>query len=94
MFGMMYEIRVSNRFKKYVKLCKKRNYNLSLLENAIAILAETGTLPERYKAHKLSGDYEGCWECHIKGDWLLIWKQNDTELYLLFTGTGTHSDLF
>jgi mRNA interferase YafQ len=34
------------------------------------------------------------WECHIKGDWLLILEQNDKELYLLFTGKGTHSDLF
>ena len=34
------------------------------------------------------------WECHIQGDWLLIWSQDDTELILLFTDTGTHSDLF
>jgi mRNA interferase YafQ len=64
-----------------------------LLEKAIEILSQTGTLPSTYRPHKLSGTYEGFWECHIKGDWLLIWKQNDTELYLLFTGTGTHSDL-
>ena len=43
---------------------------------------------------KLSGDYTDCWECHIKSDWLLVWKQNDDELTLLFTNTGTHSDLF
>ena len=30
----------------------------------------------------------------LKPDWLLMWEQNDTELTLLFTGTGTHSDLF
>jgi len=47
-----------------------------------------------YRPHKLSGEYDNCWECHIKSDWLLIWEQNDTELTLLFTGTGTHSDLF
>ena len=90
----MYEIRISNRFKKQVKLCVKRGYDISLLEKAIEILSETGTLPPSYRPHKLSGNYAGFWECHIKGDWLLIWEQNDTELYLLFTGTGTHSDLF
>ena len=46
------------------------------------------------KPHKLSGDYVGCWECHIKPDWLLVWEQNDTELVLLMTNTGTHSDIF
>ena len=44
--------------------------------------------------HKLSVSYEGLWECHIKGDWLLIWQQNDTELILIMTDTGTHADLF
>jgi len=90
----MYEIRVSNRFKKQVKLCVKRGFDILLLEQAIDILSKTGTLPPTYRPHKLSGNYDGFWECHIKGDWLLIWEQNNTELYLLFIGTGTHSDLF
>ena len=33
-------------------------------------------------------------ECHIQPDWLLVWLQNDNELTLLLTDTGTHSDLF
>jgi len=33
-------------------------------------------------------------ECHIQPDWLLVWTQNDNELILLLTNTGTHSDLF
>lgn len=33
-------------------------------------------------------------ECHIQSDWLFVWGQNDTELTLLLTGTGSHSDLF
>ena len=90
----MYKIDYTNRFKKDVKRAVKRGYDLSLLEKAIEILSQTGTLPPVYRPHKLSGTYAGYWECHIKGDWLLIWVQNDTELCLLFTGTGTHSDLF
>ncbi len=66
---------------------------MTLLEKVIALLSESGTLPRQYRPHKLHGDFEGCWECHIRPDWLLIWKQNDTELILLFTNTGTHVDL-
>ncbi len=73
---------------------KKRNYNLNLLKEVIDLLQIDGKLPIKYKSHKLSGDYADCWECHIKADWLLVWKQNDNELTLLFTNTGTHSDLF
>ena len=67
---------------------------MSLLSTAIHLLTENGCLPMSYQPHKLSGNYEGTWEAHIKGNWLLLWQQNDTELILLFTGTGTHSDVF
>jgi len=90
----MYEIRVTNRFKKHIKICKKRGLNLDLLANVIDILSVNGKLPAEYKPHKLSGNYANCWECHLKPDWLLIWQQNDNELILLFVGTSTHADLF
>ena len=90
----MYKITTTNKFEKQVKICIKRGYDISLLKKAIQLLAETGTLPSKYKSHKLSGNYADCWECHIKPDWLLVWKQNNEELILLFTNTRTHSDLF
>ena len=72
----------------------KRGLKLSLLYTVIEQLKLNGTLPKQYRAHKLSGNYANYWECHIKGDWLLIWEQNDDELILILTSTGTHSDLF
>lgn len=90
----MYEIKTTNRFNKDLKRCKKRGYELQLLKEVVKLLAKSGRLPQKYKPHKLKGNYEGLWECHIKPDWLLVWKQNDQELILLLTNTGTHSDLF
>ena len=90
----MYVVKTTKQFDKEIRLCKKRGYDISKLEAVVIILEKTGTLPKKYKPHKLSGNYDNCWECHIKGDWLLIWIQNDTELTLLFINTGTHSDLF
>lgn len=90
----MYSIEYTAYFLKQAKQCKKRGYNMVLLEETIQLLAQSGKLPPEYKAHKLKGKYTGCWECHIKPDWLLVWKQNDAVLTLLFTNTGTHSDLF
>ena len=90
----MYKITTTRRFEKDVLLCKKRGLDLMLLKEAMSILAKDGKLPAKYKSHKLTGDYVGCWECHIKPDWLLVWQQNDKELILLFINTGTHSDLF
>ena len=90
----MYSIDYSKRFMKDMKRCQKRGLNLQLILDAIALLRTTGTLPAQYRPHKLSGDKNGQWECHIEPDWLMIWEQNDTELTLLFLQTGTHSDLF
>jgi mRNA interferase YafQ len=91
---MKYKITYRKNFEKDYARCKKRGYNMALLKNVVMLLAENGTLPSQYKPHKLSGKYKDCWECHIKSDWLLVWKQNDKELILLFTNTGTHADLF
>ena len=90
----MYSINFTNRFKKDIKLCQKRGLDLSHLQEAISILAETGSLPAKYRPHVLSGKYSRQWECHIEPDWLMVWEQNDKELNLLFLYTGTHSDLF
>jgi mRNA interferase YafQ len=68
----MYSIKATNQFKKDVKRCKKRGYDLSLLEQVVDLLQKTGKVSDKYKPHKLSGDYENCWECHIKSDWLLV----------------------
>ena len=76
-----YTILITKRFEKDLEICKKRGLKLSLLYTVIEQL-------------KLSGNYANYWECHIKGDWLLIWEQNDDELILILTSTGTHSDLF
>ena len=90
----MYSINFTNRFKKDLKLCQKRGLDLSHIQEAISILAESGTLPAKYRPHVLSGKYDRHWECHIEPDWLMVWEQNDRELNLLFLYTGTHSDLF
>lgn len=89
----MYSISYTNKFDKDVKRCVKRGLNIAKLQEATRILAAEGSLPMRYHPHKLSGDYAGCWECHIEPNWLMVWLQNDTELTLLFMRTGTHSDL-
>lgn len=91
---MDYTILFTNQFKKEIKLCKKRNYEISLLENVIILLRKNGELPISFKPHTLSGNYDGYWECHIKPNWLLIWLQDVQLKEITLVRTGTHSDLF
>ena len=90
----MYNIFPTTKFKKDLKTAIKRGYNIPLMDAAVTILAEGKPLPEQYNDHPLKGEYEGCRECHIQPDWLLIYEIADDELILYLTRTGTHSDLF
>lgn len=67
---------------------------MQLPDSIFSQLETTGKVPVKNKPHKLVGDYNGFWECHIQPDRLLIWFQNDEAKVIELTGTGTHSDLF
>ncbi|MCB7062222.1 type II toxin-antitoxin system YafQ family toxin [Enterocloster citroniae] len=88
----MLEINFTGKFKKDYKVCKKRGYNIALLQNVIDTLSIPDALPKKNKDHSLFGSYVDKRECHIQPDWLLIYKQTENELILY--RTGTHADLF
>lgn len=51
-----------------------------------------GPLPGEYDEHKLSDEWAGYLECHLNGDWLVIYKRFAGRVVLY--RTGTHADLF
>lgn len=90
----MLTIKYHTMFKKDFKKIKKRGYDISRLEKIVELLANEVPLPEQFKDHNLSGNYNGFRECHIAPDWLLIYQVNNNELILVLSRTGSHSDLF
>ena len=80
------------QFRRDVKLAKRRGKDVSKLRELILLLAEGGPLPPSCKDHPLSGEWEHHRDCHVEPDWLLIYKIDREDLYLI--RTGTHSDLF
>ncbi len=91
---MYYELILTRKFKKSLKLAKKRGLDLSLLEKVITSLQNNIPLEEKYRDHELRGQYKGFRECHIAPDWLLIYMKEEDILVLTLIDTGTHSDLF
>ena len=73
---------------------KKRGKSFDVFKQIIQQLALGESLDEKFKDHKLIGNYIGTRECHIDppAGGLLIYEDNDDELILI--RTGTHSDLF
>ena len=88
----MLEINYTTRFKRDVKLIKKRNKDTEKLKTLIKKLANEEELEARYCDHSLVGNYKGRRECHIEPDWLLIYKKEPK--IIILERTGSHSDLF
>ena len=88
------EIRTTSKFRKDLKLAKKKGLNIALLQEVVDVLASGGKLSEKHRDHALTGDWESFRECHIQPDWLLIYKISGDSLILTLVRTGTHSDLF
>ena len=88
----MLKLNNTSQFKKDLKRCHKRGYDLTNLEPIISLLQNKKPLPKEYKDHDLTGNYKGCRECHVTSNWLLVYSTDDRQVKLI--RTGTHSDLF
>ena len=90
----MLKVEYTKKFKKEYKKIQKRGFDIQKLKIVVDMLRKQQPLPDKYRNHKLSGEYANCWECHIEPDWLLIYIIENDILTLTLTATGTHSDLF
>jgi len=88
----MLEVKQTAQFKRDLKLCAKLHYDLDLITAVVDILRIPAPLPPKNKDHPLSGNWVNHQECHIQGNWLLIYRIDGNELMLY--RTGTHADLF
>ena len=91
---MKYELVLTSRFKKSLKIARKRGLNIQLLDTIVEELLQGRELDSKYRDHELKGKYKGFRECHIQPDWLLIYLLENDLLTLTLIDTGTHSDLF
>ena len=85
-------IKYRKSFKKDVKRAKRRGKDLRKLKLVIEIIIGNKSLLQEYQNHRLTGNYDKHYECHIEPDWLLIYKKIET--MIIFERTGSHSDLF
>ncbi len=51
-------------------------------------------LSSLFRDHSLTGDLLGYRECHIKGDLLLVYQKDESELIIDLVDIGSHSQIF
>jgi mRNA interferase YafQ len=89
--------RLSNYTKVFLKdwqrLSHSGRYDMTRLKEAMLLLiANDAPLGPEWLDHALKGEWSDHRECHIGGDFLLIYQS--TENRINFVRAGTHSELF
>jgi len=90
----MFEIEVTNTFKKDLDKSKKHGKNITKFIGIVDKLCNEEKIPSKNKDHQLKGDMKDYRELHIEPDWLLIYQIDKTNNVLKLIGLGTHSELF
>jgi len=93
--------RASDRTKAFVKdwtrLSHSGRYDMKRLKEAMMLLvANDGPLGPEWLDHPLTGDWTDHRECHVGGDFLLIYRLDGsgTNEQIIFVRAGTHAELF
>jgi mRNA interferase YafQ len=79
--------------KDWQRLSHSGRYDMVRLKEAMMLLiANDEPLAPEWLDHALKGEWADHRECHIGGDFLLIYQIDDTAIN--FVRSGTHSELF
>jgi mRNA interferase YafQ len=79
--------------KDWERLSQTGRFNMVQLKEAMLLLiANDGPLGPEWRDHALTGDWADHRECHIGGDFLLIYQVDGNQI--IFVRAGTHAELF
>ena len=89
----MKELKPTSQYKKDYKRFRNNPKKLDKLFDILELLRQDKPIPEENRPHPLTGDYAGHMECHIEGDFLLIWFDPQSDVISLVR-LGSHSEVF
>ena len=83
--------------KDWERLSRSGRFDMNRLKEAmLSLIANDAPLGPEWLDHPLKGEWDGCRECHIGGDFLLVYKLDESGKtgLVVFVRAGTHADLF
>lgn len=91
-------VKTTARFRKdYKKLKKSGRRNMDKLHMIMEQLIDGKMLAEIHRDHPLQGEWKDFRDCHVEGDWILIYslgKDKGGNETITFCATDNHSNLF
>jgi len=89
----MREVIPTSAFRRdHKRLSASGRRDMEALKSIVRLLALDAPLGHQLRDHALTGTWKDHRECHLRPDWLLIYRLEPGKLLLV--RTGTHSDLF
>lgn len=90
----MLKPKYSKSFKKDLKRFEHQKALIIILREVIERLLKHQPLEEKFCDHSLNGIWIGHRECHLKPDFLLIYKIDENQEFLFLERVGSHAELF
>jgi mRNA interferase YafQ len=88
----MLKAEYTTKFEKDLRKVQKQNNDIIEIKKITDKIINEIPLDKKHKEHKLTGNYKGTTECHIKPDLLLLYQIQDNTV--VFVRIGSHSELF
>jgi len=89
----MKDLRFSTQYKKDAKRFRNQPKKMEKVAEILRKLRDEEPIPEINRPHMLTGNYAGCMECHVEGDFLLVWI-DETKRRIGVLRLGSHSEIF
>ena len=86
------KVHTTHQFDKDTALALRQGKDTIKLRKVIELLATRTALPRELRDHPLKGQWKGYRDLHIEPDWVLIYKVDEANLWLV--RTGTHGGIF
>jgi len=89
----MYRIAPSSQFKSDLRKCDRRGLPRDEINQVVLDLQQGRVLDKKHPDHPLQGSRKGQRDCHIRPDWILIYRIDEKSNLIELLRTGSHSDL-
>jgi mRNA interferase YafQ len=81
----------TSQFKRDFKRMRNQGADMDAINNVMERLIQELPLDRRCHDHPMTGDWKDHRDCHIKSDWVLIYRIDGVEIN--FVRTGSHSEI-
>jgi mRNA interferase YafQ len=86
--------KTTKQFERDYRLLLKQGKDIEKLKIVMHKLISQQPFESRYRDHALTGNLKSHRDFHIEPDWLLIYRIDNDAQEIIFTRTGSHSQLF